>query len=68
VSPLRDPLGFDGSPKPAGGSGGHLLLQRLLHGFDLWWNWRQNKRPARRPASIEPEQGDRVHEREPDRQ
>jgi hypothetical protein len=58
MSPLRDPLGLDGSHKPVGGSG-HLLLRRLLPGFDLWWSWRQSKRRAPRQAAAEQEQVDR---------
>jgi hypothetical protein len=56
MSPLRDPLGFDGSAKPVGGSG-PLLLRRLLPGCDLWWSWRHSKRSAPRPDPAQPEQG-----------
>jgi hypothetical protein len=65
MSPLRDPLGLDGSPKPVGGSR-QLLLRRLLPGFDLWWNWRQSKRAASCSASADPEHEDRGQGREPD--
>jgi hypothetical protein len=68
VSPLRDPLGFDGSPKPPGGNGGQLLLRRLMPGFELWWTWRQSRRAAQHPASAAAKQEDRLHEREPDGQ
>jgi hypothetical protein len=67
VSPLRDPLGFDGSAKPVGGSE-QLLLRRLLPGFGLWWSWRQSKRAASRSASADPAREDRVQKREPDQQ
>ena len=67
MSPLRDPLGFDGWAKPVGGSG-QLLLRRLLPGFDLWWNWRQSKRAAAGLASAEPEPRDPGHQKEPDQQ
>ncbi len=66
MSPLRDPLGFDGSHRPAAGSG-QPLLRRLLPGFDLWWNWRQSQRAARSTASGESESEGRAEEREPDR-
>jgi hypothetical protein len=65
VSPLRDPLGFDGSPKPVGGSG-QLLLRRLLPGFDLLWRWRQSKRVPTPPTSTEPKSGDPTPQRQPD--
>ncbi len=68
MSPLRDPLGFDGSLKPAAGSGDPLLLRHLLPGFDLWWKWRQSKRPVPKPAPAEPEQRDRAREQEPHQQ
>jgi hypothetical protein len=67
VSPLRDPLGFDGSAKPVGGSG-QLLLQRLLPGFDLLWRWWQSKRAPTPAASTEPETGDPTQQRKPDQQ
>jgi hypothetical protein len=68
MSPLRDPLGFDGSPNPAGGSGGQLLLRRLLPGFELWWTWRQSKRAAAQQASPEAVQEDQAQQQERDRQ
>ena len=58
MSPFRDPLGFDGSPKPAGSSGGELLLRRLLPGFDLLWSCRQSKRAPTPPVAPEPKPGD----------
>jgi hypothetical protein len=67
VSPLREPLGFDGSAKPVGGSG-QLLLGRLLPGFDLLWRRRQSKRAPAPPASAEPEPGDPAQQRKPDQQ
>jgi hypothetical protein len=60
VSPLRDPLGFDGSPKPAGADGRRLLLRRLLPGLDHWWNWQQSKRTPPHRTSAEPEHKDRA--------
>ena len=66
VSPLRDPLGFDGSPKPAGGSG-QLLLRRLLPGYELWWSWRQSKQAAKARRSSEPAPEDPASQREPGR-
>ena len=65
MSPLRDPLGFDGSAKPVEGSG-QLLLRRLLPGFDLLWRWRQSKRAPTPPASTEPEPGDPAQQRKAD--
>jgi hypothetical protein len=67
VSPLRDPLGFDGSPKPVERSG-QLLLRRLLPGLDLLWRWRQRKRPPTPSAATESKVGNPAQLRKPDQQ